>query len=691
MIAQIDTLPDLSTHVLAVATAATKRAGDGQWTPSTMTWGDIVTECQSPEIRSEKDGAVWFFGDLSAPRRIKDNVTGRSAITLDIDDPDDTIWSVDELIDNCADVFRVRGLAAIVHKTFRGNGLRIIVPTATPIEPSRYADACQAVEGWLDMDAREAVDPTCRSVAQLMQRPSTPDRDTYHCAVAEGALLDWTTLDIPGEPADKPVEARGGVCGAPGLVGLVNRTFTVDEAVERFDLPYTHVSGDRWLFNGSKSGQAGARVLDDGFGLWSDHGTDPACTGQAHGTFDLVRLHRFGGDQNATLEFFQTVPEVQRRALDEDFGDDYSDWEPEPPAQSKSLSADDPWTPVDLATVLADDYSPRVPSLLQRTDGQCFLYKGLTHSIQGESGSGKSLIVQAECARILKDGGRVLYLDFESGPGEVVRGRLMDTFGCTVAQVTAGLTYIRPDGPPKGEGFEALCSQPFDLAVIDGVTEALGCAGLSGDNLTNSNDALTLWHRRLPRRLADETGAAVVMIDHVTKSTDGRAFAIGGQAKRAALTGASYTVELVKPFSRGVSGELRICLAKDREGQVPRGPMTKAGAEVGRVIVDAHADGTVDLSIAPPDPEPSPQERAEGVCEAVAFHLAQEGKPVSLNQLRKAVGGRAKSVDAAVESLTARGFVEETKGARNARMFRLVKPFTPDFEDDIWGSENDLT
>ena len=52
--------------------------------------------------------------------------------------------------------------------------------------------------------------------------------------------------------------------------------------------------------------------------------------------------------------------------------------------------------------------------------GSCLFYPGLTHSVHGESESGKSLIVQAECARLVNAGQRVLYLDFESDQQSVL-------------------------------------------------------------------------------------------------------------------------------------------------------------------------------------------------------------------------------------------------------------------------------
>ena len=69
-------------------------------------------------------------------------------------------------------------------------------------------------------------------------------------------------------------------------------------AIETLGLPYTHVSGSRWRFDGG-SGVDGAVVYEDSQTLHSWHESDPAC-GQ-HNVFDIVRLHRYGQLDGDTL------------------------------------------------------------------------------------------------------------------------------------------------------------------------------------------------------------------------------------------------------------------------------------------------------------------------------------------------------------------------------------------------------
>ena len=221
------------------------------------------------------------------------------------------------------------------------------------------------------------------------------------------------------------------------------------------------------------------------------------------------------------------------------------------------------WSRIDLTAILDGSIEPARPTMMPRTDGKCLVYPGLVHSLHGESESGKSWIVEHESSRQLQAGGRVLYIDAESDPAAVVsRLRLL---GCTPEQITQGFDYRRPETRPDMdlEGWEDMMSRRYDFAVIDGVTDAMSLFGRG----SNDNDDIATWMRLFPRQLARATGAAVVLVDHVTKSTDGRGrFAIGGQAKMASLDGAAYSVDVVDPMGVGLKGRLRLRVAKDRPG-----------------------------------------------------------------------------------------------------------------------------
>ena len=85
-----------------------------------------------------------------------------------------------------------------------------------------------------------------------------------------------------------------------------------------------------------------------------------------------------------------------------------------------------------------------------------------------------------------------------------------------------------------------------------------------------------LYYAGSPRWLA-RTGAAVVLVDHVTKSQEGRGrWAIGSERKLWGLDGAAYGFESLVPFGRGKTGLVKITVAKDRCGHIRQQPAPAA-------------------------------------------------------------------------------------------------------------------
>lgn len=269
------------------------------------------------------------------------------------------------------------------------------------------------------------------------------------------------------------------------------------------------------------------------------------------------------------------------------------------------------WAPVDLAAALAGITTPP-PDVLARTDGVHLLYRGRVNSLQGESETLKSWAAQVAAEQVLDAGGRVLYVDFEDDAYGVVSRLLAMAVGSEA--ITDRFIYVRPDEPLRdhagritagGIDLEAvMTSGPFDLAVIDGVTEAMTVEGLG----ILDNTEIARWQRLLPKRIATVTGAAVVVIDHVTKSTEGRGrFAIGGQHKLAGITGAAYAVNLLRPFARShlepVTGSVQLTVVKDRPGHV-RGHATEGKVAV--LELTSWPDGSVTTTLEPGGVEPGP-------------------------------------------------------------------------------------
>ena len=313
------------------------------------------------------------------------------------------------------------------------------------------------------------------------------------------------------------------------------------------------------------------------------------------------------------------------------------------------------WTPVDLSDALAGvDVAP--PTLLHRTDGVPLLYEGRTHQFAGESESCKTWAALLAVADVLEAGGRVLWIDFEDDDrGIVARLRSLMVPTASIAQ---RFTYIRPeeplttrDGRATGGAvaFGQLLDQSFALAVVDGVTEAMTTEGL--DPMSNTDAAV--WSRRVPKPIASRTGAAVVVIDHVTKAGDTRGrYAIGGQHKLAGLTGAAYRFDATTRLSRAmgaepVTGAVTVTITKDRPGYVRAHAVSD---RVATLEITAYPDGGVIGRLRPVGEVSTVPESA--LLGRIAEYLATYEGAAKM-RIETEVEGRAESIRAALTWMAA--------------------------------------
>lgn len=355
----------------------------------------------------------------------------------------------------------------------------------------------------------------------------------------------------------------------------------------------------------------------------------------------------------------------------------------------------DSWRPRDLAALLAGKITRVEPTLLPRSDGRALLYPGKVHSFHGESESGKSLVLMGEAVRLIKAGQNVLWVTFDSDEEEDVARALR--FGATPEEILAHLHYIRPEVAPTTvpHSYRAMLEGRYALAVIDGVVDAMGLItqGAKGD----PNEVFSEFFRIFPKRVADRTGAATVLVDHVTKDAESRGrFAIGAQAKMAALTGAAYLVEPDKDNApcAGQVGTVILRVGKDRPAGVRRycGPRRARDRtqEAARVTLDDTGEFTV-MTVEPPDQDPfvalDSEERPKADLpyqhmEAVARFLESRPDGVPRRDVETAVNGRAAVVRLAMNELIRLKYVEEDNRGRGlAKLLTLRVPYYAEYGD----------
>lgn len=354
----------------------------------------------------------------------------------------------------------------------------------------------------------------------------------------------------------------------------------------------------------------------------------------------------------------------------------------------------DSWDPVDLTDHMDGTATPPTPTMWKRTDGINLLYPGLTHSLFGENESGKSFVALAITAEQIKTARRVLYLDYENDPALIAeRLRLL---GNTTAQVTTHLDYRRPETAPDptNPSWATLLATTYDLVVIDGVTAALATHGIN----SNDNDEITRWWRDVPNAIATRTTAAVLLIDHVTKSNDGRGrYPLGAQAKLSNISGAAYMLDTTKdPIAPGALGKLTIRCAKDRPGQVRRHGTDYRASDrshlLGTLTIDSTAPTTTTVRLDPGAPPASlaiavtaEEERRTKIMTYVTrhtFQAARSGRPVpkfTKDSIRAEIGGSRQQVYATLECLEAEGYIIAMK-PRGGYKMEPTNPYPPAIE-----------
>jgi len=307
---------------------------------------------------------------------------------------------------------------------------------------------------------------------------------------------------------------------------------------------------------------------------------------------------------------------------------------------------------------LSNEVTPtEPPSLLQVATNRFLLYRGRTNSIVAEASSGKTWLAILASLEVLKAGGRVLWLDYESNGAEVVN-RHKAMFDVP-DEYWGRFDYVSPSERLEDSKTNAttihgavfysyLDVTSYDLAVIDSVTGAMSCEGLD----TNSDTDVETFHRLLAYRLAN-AGPAVLMLDHVPKNVESRGNdARGSGRKREGITGASYKMKVDRPWKRAnggtpVVGSFTLTVAKDRDGGVGA-----IGDDVATGVVTADPDGGVRIKLhVPEDVVVLPSAK---LLDQIIGHLRTFGA-MSRNQLGKDLGGNEGQRRDAVKWLIANG------------------------------------
>lgn len=322
---------------------------------------------------------------------------------------------------------------------------------------------------------------------------------------------------------------------------------------------------------------------------------------------------------------------------------------------------DDDWAPVDLVDIarkmLAGEIERTTPTVLCVRNALPLFYEGRINSLFGESGGGKTWIAIAAIAEVSRAGNRSLFVDYEDAPNGAVERFL--ALGMTLEEI--GLVEYANPVRGIGYGLAALEKRAnigdFRLAVIDSTGEAMAAGGTDG----NDDPSTRAWFKILKAVSARLNGPAIIVLDHTVKAKDAPAlFASGSQAKRAAITGASYRVDTIKEPAKGKDGQIKITVAKDRFGNRSKGSTA--------AIVDirsADDNVTIELHLS---------EAQEAIARGEAFRptvlMERVSRFVEINpgatkrQTEEGVTGKGEGIRQAIDVLSDEGFIDLQLGTK---------------------------
>ncbi len=259
-----------------------------------------------------KDGLNYIAGqllDYTKPRG-KGNIIDRCAVVLDCDNTDAA--GVEAL----CEAVKALGVCSVVHSTYSSTPteprVRVVIPLKDVVVPGDYVSLCQALMNHLDM---VEWDESCAQAERIMYAPAKPKGGEYWAKQTEGPLMNAQQW-LGDTPTRKQRTSKGNVAkhdrkrkpkNDNGIRGAFNRTYSIEDAIETFDLPYEPCRDGRWTYYGAKS-QGGLRLVEGREDLCiSEHAnTDPACFIDGNGSpralsaFELCAVHLYGeGDDTS--------------------------------------------------------------------------------------------------------------------------------------------------------------------------------------------------------------------------------------------------------------------------------------------------------------------------------------------------------------------------------------------------------
>ena len=346
-------------------------------------------------------------------RRKSDAITARSLVTLDID------FATTATIGTVRDM--LFGTAWCLYSTHSSTPekprYRLVIPLSREVSPEEYIAIARRVADDIGIDT---FDDSTYEPSRLMYWPSVPSDATYVFETGDGDALDadktLATYVDWANPLEWPVSSRvtkilhgkpgakqEDPTGKAGVIGAFCRCYSVTEALNTFllDVYAPTDKPDRWTY--IKGTTSGGLVIYEDKWAYSHHGTDPCCEKLVN-AFDIVRLHRFGSEDEGAdintpvnrLPSFLAMERLAKadkkvsglmakekvKAIQEDFGEELAADDPDDSSWMEELKMDEKRknflpSPYNFGLILRNDKALKGAVALDRFAGRTVLTRDL--------------------------------------------------------------------------------------------------------------------------------------------------------------------------------------------------------------------------------------------------------------------------------------------------------------------------
>lgn len=221
---------------------------------------------------------------------------------------------------------------------------------------------------------------------------------------------------------------------------------------------------------------------------------------------------------------------------------------------------------VDVRKLLTDGLKLRAPEVLSFSDDFCLFYSHAFNLIFGDTESGKTWLCLAAVASVLNDGGRATIIDLDHNGAHALIGNLIK-LGVD-PETLQDPTQFRLSEPADRLDLQEVVQDQLvfnpDVVILDSLGEILPLFRAN----SNSADDFTTVHAEVIKPLT-RNGASVLVVDHLAKNADSRAFGpTGTAAKTRAADGIAIRVTAERQFTPGGGGSAKLQVHKDRYGGV---------------------------------------------------------------------------------------------------------------------------